>query len=104
MSFAVVLEGMTFVSFVVMLSSGVQKRMNGWKILATFLVLVGSIQCIAMALIVGRLFCLIFLVRIDHFRRTFTMWIIDSSLVGISISVSSSVHSAGRWNSLQELG
>ena len=52
MSFAVVLEGMTFVSFVVMLSSGIQKRMSGWKIVAMFLALVGTVQCIAMALVV----------------------------------------------------
>ena len=53
MSFAVVLEGMIAVSFVVMLSSGLQKRMSGWKVLSTFLVLVGVVQCVAMALIVG---------------------------------------------------
>ena len=52
MSFAVVLEGMTFVSFVVMLSSGIQKRTSGWKIVAMFLALVGAVQCVAMALIV----------------------------------------------------
>ena len=54
MSFAVVLEGMTFVSFVVMLSSGVQKRTTGWKIVAAFLALVGAVQCVAMALIVRK--------------------------------------------------
>lgn len=57
MAFAVVLEGVIFVSFVVMLCSGVQKRMSGCKVLVTLLGLVGGVQCVAMALIVGFTSC-----------------------------------------------
>jgi hypothetical protein len=64
MSFAVVLEGMTFVSFIVMLSSGIQKRTNGWKIVTSLLVIDGIIQCIAIALIVSFFFFYLFLFSI----------------------------------------
>lgn len=53
MSFAVVIEGMTLITFVVMLAGGKQKRESGWKIISGFLVLVGLVQCTAMALIVS---------------------------------------------------
>ena len=52
MSFAAVIEGMTFVSFVVMLSSGVQKRTSGWKIVSGLLVIDVIIQAVAIGLIV----------------------------------------------------
>lgn len=52
MSFAVVIEGMTFISFVVMIAGGKQKRESGWKILAGLLFLIGGVQCAGMALIV----------------------------------------------------
>lgn len=52
MSFAVVIEGMTFFSFVVMIAGGKQKRESGWKILAGLLFLIGGVQCAGMALIV----------------------------------------------------
>lgn len=52
MSFAVVIEGMTFISFVVMIAGGKQKRESGWKILAGLLFLIGVVQCAGMALIV----------------------------------------------------
>lgn len=52
MSFAVVIEGMTFLSFVVMIAGGKQKRESGWKILAGLLFLIGGVQCAGMALIV----------------------------------------------------
>lgn len=52
MSFAVVLEGMTLVAFIVMLSSGVQKRTSGWKTVTVLLGLVALVQCVAMGLLV----------------------------------------------------
>lgn len=52
MSFAVVIEGMTFFSFVVMIAGGKQKRESGWKILAGLLFLIGGVQCAGMTLIV----------------------------------------------------
>lgn len=53
MSFAVVMEGMTLIAFGVMISGGKQKRESGWKIMTGLLVLVGLIQCTAMALVVS---------------------------------------------------
>lgn len=53
MSFAVVIEGMTFISFIVMIAGGKQKRESGWKILAGLLFLIGGVQCAGMALIVS---------------------------------------------------
>lgn len=52
MSFAVVIEGMTLVVYIVTLAGGKQKREQGWRVLSGLLVLVGLIQCAAMAIIV----------------------------------------------------
>lgn len=56
MSFAVVMEGMTLIAFGVMISGGKQMRVSGWKIITGLLILVGLIQCTAMALVVSALF------------------------------------------------
>lgn len=53
MSFAVVMEGMTLITFLVVIMGGKQKRESGWKILTGLLVVPALIQCIAMALVVG---------------------------------------------------
>ena len=52
MSLAVVIEGMTLITYIVILAGGKQKRESGWKILSGLLVLVGLIQCTSMALMV----------------------------------------------------
>ena len=52
MSFAVVLEGMTLIAYVVILAGGMQKRASGWKILSALLLLVGAVQCTSMAIMV----------------------------------------------------
>ena len=52
MSFAVVIEGMTLIAFIVVLGGGKQKREAGWKVLSGLLLLVGLIQCAGMALMV----------------------------------------------------
>ena len=53
LSFAVVLEGMTLITYVVILIGGKQKRESGWKILAGLHFLCGAVQCAAMAIIVS---------------------------------------------------
>lgn len=58
MSFAVVMEGMTLIAFAVMISGGKQMRESGWKIMTGCLVIVGLIQCTAMALVVSPSFAL----------------------------------------------
>ena len=52
MSLAVVLEGMTIITYVVILAGGMQKRASGWKILSALLLLVGAVQCTSMAIMV----------------------------------------------------
>lgn len=53
MSFAVVLEGMTLIAYVVILAGGKQKRERGWKVLCGLHLLVAAFQCAGMAIIVG---------------------------------------------------
>jgi hypothetical protein len=55
MNFAAVFELAIIVAFVVILAGGKQKRERGWKLLATMLVVVGVVQCGAMALVVSDL-------------------------------------------------
>lgn len=53
MSFAVVLEGMVLVAYVVILAGGKQKRETGWSILSLLLVVSALGQVGAMAIIVS---------------------------------------------------
>lgn len=58
MSFAAVLELATIVAYMVVINGSKQKRETGWKVLAFLLVLVGVVQCGAMAIVVcSPLFC-----------------------------------------------
>lgn len=53
MSFAVVLEGMTLIAYVVILAGGKQKRESGWKVLSGLHVCCAALQCAGMAIIVS---------------------------------------------------
>ena len=53
MSFAVVMEGVTLVAFLVVIAGGKQKREQGWKVLSGMLLFAGIIQSAGMALIVS---------------------------------------------------
>ena len=53
MSFAIVLEGMTLIAYVVILGGGKQKRESGWKILSGMHFIVGALQLAGMAIIVS---------------------------------------------------
>ena len=53
MSFAIVLEGMTLITYIVILAGGKQKRERGWKILSGLHALVGALQLAGMAIIVS---------------------------------------------------
>ena len=53
MSFAVVLEGMTLIAYVVILAGGKQKREGGWKVLSALHVCCAALQCAGMAIIVS---------------------------------------------------
>lgn len=50
-SFAIVLEGMTLITYIVILVGGKQKRESGWKILAGLHFLCGAVECAGMAII-----------------------------------------------------
>jgi hypothetical protein len=52
MSFAAVLELVTIVAYLMVIAGGKQKRETGWRVLAFLLVLVGVVQCGAMAIVV----------------------------------------------------
>lgn len=53
MSFAIVLEGMTLITYMVILSGGKQKRESGWKILSGLHFIVGALQLAGMVIIVS---------------------------------------------------
>lgn len=55
MSFGVVLEGMVIAAFVVLLSDK-QKREQGWKFMATMVVLAAVVQLVATTLVVSESF------------------------------------------------
>lgn len=92
MSFAVVLEGMTLIAYLVILAGGKQKRESGWKILSTLLLLAGLVQCAGMALIVSRKpfqpawFAFLAVRRVlilpECFRLMFTITMTGSSRLG----------------------
>ncbi|RDL37518.1 Uncharacterized protein BP5553_04951 [Venustampulla echinocandica] len=77
MSFAAVLEMATIVAYVMVLSGGKQKRETGWKLLTFLLVLVGLLQCTAMA-IVAYLF--------DNDDRFFVGWKLAKSWIFCIVS------------------
>ncbi|KAF2205546.1 hypothetical protein GQ43DRAFT_299597 [Delitschia confertaspora ATCC 74209] len=77
MSFAVVLQLCTLVTFAVVLLGGVQARSSGWKIICPLLLLSGVVQCIVMS-IVAFLF--------DHDDRFFEGWYLDNSWILCTIS------------------
>jgi hypothetical protein len=81
MSFAAVLELVTLVTYCVVILGGKQKRETGWKVLSFMLMLVGIIQCAAMAIVVCYPFGMGRIVA-DGFRPTSLITTIDSLRVG----------------------
>ena len=55
MSFAVVLEGMTLIAYIVILVGGKQKREEGWRILAGLHLVVALLLGAGMSLIVRQI-------------------------------------------------
>lgn len=53
MSFAVVLEGMTLIAYVVIVSGGKQKREGGWRVLSGLHLCCAALQCAGMAIVVS---------------------------------------------------
>lgn len=53
MSFAIVIEGMNLIVYIIILAGGKQKRVEGWKFLAALHMIVAALQVAAMAIIVS---------------------------------------------------
>ncbi|MCJ1274011.1 hypothetical protein MMC21_001805 [Puttea exsequens] len=77
MSFAIVVEGMTLITYIVILVGGKQKREQGWKILSGLHFVVGLLQMASMA-IIAYLY--------DNDDRFFPGWKLDISWVLCTIS------------------
>ncbi|KAB8233058.1 hypothetical protein ETB97_008853 [Aspergillus alliaceus] len=77
MSFAVVLEGMSIVAYLIILSGGKRLRESGWKVLSLLIILSVAVQASSMS-IVAYLF--------DHEGRFFTGWALDESWIYCTVS------------------
>jgi len=77
MSFAVVIEGMTILAFVILWAGGKQRREKGWGVMAILAGLAALIQVSAMALI-AYLF--------ENDDRFFVGWYLDKSWVMCTLS------------------
>ncbi|OQE28752.1 hypothetical protein PENSTE_c003G02000 [Penicillium steckii] len=86
MSFAVVLEGMSIVTYIIILGGGKRLRENGWRILSILIVLSALIQAGGMS-IVAYLF--------DNEDRFFVGWQLDQSWVFCTVSWCISLFCAG---------
>jgi hypothetical protein len=53
MSFAVVLEGMSVVSYLIVLSGGKRLRESGWKVLSLLIILSALVQAASMSIVVS---------------------------------------------------
>lgn len=77
MSFAIVLEGMTLIAYIVILVGGKQQRESGWRVLCGLHVCCAALQCAGMAIIA-------FLYENDD--RFFPGWKLDISWILCTIS------------------
>lgn len=55
MSFAVVLEGMSVVAYVIILGGGKRLRENGWRVLSLLIILSAIVQAAGMSIVVSPL-------------------------------------------------
>lgn len=53
MSFAVVLEGMSVVAYLIVLSGGKRLRESGWKVLSLLIILSAIVQAASMSIVVS---------------------------------------------------
>jgi len=91
MSFAVVMEGMCLIAYIVILAGGKQKREQGWSILSFLIVLAAVVQCASMSLVVrvessfgGLSVCLLISMQaylFDNDQRFFPGFQLDTSWI-----------------------
>ncbi|PWY96520.1 hypothetical protein BO94DRAFT_580359 [Aspergillus sclerotioniger CBS 115572] len=86
MSFAVVLEGMSVVAYLIVLSGGKRLRESGWKILSLLIILSAVVQAASMSL-VAYLF--------DNEERFFVGWRLSESWIYCTVSWCLSLFCAG---------
>ncbi|KAL3442118.1 hypothetical protein BJX65DRAFT_313201 [Aspergillus insuetus] len=86
MSFALVLEGMSVVAYLIILSGGKRLRESGWKILSLLIVLSAVVQAASMST-VAYLF--------DNEARFFVGWQLDQSWIFCTVSWCVSIVCAG---------
>ncbi|KAJ5624017.1 hypothetical protein N7510_000326 [Penicillium lagena] len=77
MSFAVVLQGMSVVAYLIILSGGKRVRENGWRILSLMVILSAVVQAAGMS-VVAYLF--------DNEDRFFVGWKLDQSWIFCTVS------------------
>lgn len=56
MSFAVVLEGMSIVAYIIILGGGKRLRENGWRVLSLLIILSAIVQAAGMSIVVCPLY------------------------------------------------
>ncbi|GES63459.1 hypothetical protein BO97DRAFT_426528 [Aspergillus terreus] len=107
MSFAVVLEGMALVAYVIVLSGGKRLRESGWKILSLLIILSAIVQAASMSIVVGPGFpdCAYDLMGggvltvqaylFDNEDRFFVGWRLDESWIYCTVSWCVSLFCAG---------
>ncbi|KAL4877449.1 hypothetical protein BJY04DRAFT_197978 [Aspergillus karnatakaensis] len=86
MSFAVVLQGMSVVTYLIILSGGKALRESGWKILSMLILISAAVQVGSMSLVAY---------LVDNEARFFTGWRLDESWIYCTVSWCISVFCAG---------
>ncbi|KAL4788621.1 hypothetical protein BJX76DRAFT_315229 [Aspergillus varians] len=86
MSFAVVLEGMSVVAYLIILSGGKSLRESGWKTLSILILLSAVVQAASMSVVAY---------LVDNESRFFVGWQLDESWIYCTVSWCVSVFSAG---------
>ncbi|KAL4745998.1 hypothetical protein BDW72DRAFT_185798 [Aspergillus terricola var. indicus] len=86
MSFAVVLEGLSVVAFLIVLSGGKRLREEGWKFLSLLILASAAVQAGSMGLVAY---------LVENEPRFFVGWRLDESWIYCTISWCVSIFSAG---------
>lgn len=86
MSFAVVLEGLSVVAFLIVLSGGKRLREEGWRVLSLLILAGAAVQAGCMGLVAY---------LVENEPRFFVGWRLDESWIYCTVSWCVSVFSAG---------
>lgn len=97
MSFAVVLQGISIVTYIVILSGGKRLRENGWGLLSLLIVMSALLQAASMSIVVGSPHAGCGVILMLCARHTSTITKTGSSRVGTLMIRGSFVPLAGAW-------